>query len=92
MYLWIELLVFAGGLDVNMKEWEESEMTSNFLAWENSWMILTFVGESLGISGEMEIPEPVKFKVINKNITYSKIGISPRQRVETEKRRKLKIS
>lgn len=55
-------------------------------------MILTFVGESLGISGEMEIPKPVKFKVINKNITYSKIGISPRQRVETEKRRKLKIS
>ena len=30
MYLWIKLLVFANGLDVRGKEWEESGMTSKF--------------------------------------------------------------
>ena len=30
MYLWIKLLVFANGLDVRGKEWEESGITSKF--------------------------------------------------------------
>lgn len=50
-------------------------MTSKFLFQANSWMMLTFVRESLWISKVMKIPKPVKFEIINKNVIFGIINL-----------------
>ena len=57
MYVWIKLLVFANGLDVRGKEWEDSGMTSKFFMDDLN------ICKSLWISKVIRIPKPVNLRL-----------------------------
>lgn len=73
MYLWIEL-VFADGLNVDVKEWKESDEFQVF-GLSKFMGELNICGTSLGISIVIKIPKSDKCKVINKYISLGLISL-----------------